>query len=442
MRDDIIIKELDSKPPKFWDFKDSVSRDHIHGLATYPAVMVPKMQDELMDIITDDESITLLDPFMGSGTVLGLGMEKGYHVIGIDINPYAYLISTVKTTKYVPDRLNETLDLILNQFGKTNVPDLEFRGIEKWYGEKNISELSQIRFIIENISSQKYRKFFWLALGETAKKVSFARSTTSKLHIKSEEDRESQDFDSYEEFEFQARKMINCHIEFYDLMKTKNIAKQKAELKCGDSIEVLNKWVGLRNKVDLIVTSPPYGDNQTTVAYGQNSTLPLRWINVSDFYRGETSFIEETYGGIDRESLGGKRYSLNEIEENGILLKSQSLNKIWELLLSEKQFEKARKVASFVIDFDEALEKIFDTLKPGGYAVFTTGNRNVHGEQVKLDMILAELSEQKEMKVVYDFKRNILNKRYPSKIIKKNNRKIMSINEETVTILRKKGLEI
>lgn len=43
-------------------------------------------------------------------------------------------------------------------------------------------------------------------------------------------------------------------------------------LKCGDSKELLGALDA--NSVDLICTSPPYGDNHTTVTYGQFSILP------------------------------------------------------------------------------------------------------------------------------------------------------------------------
>ena len=33
---------------------------------------------------------------------------------------------------------------------------------------------------------------------------------------------------------------------------------------------------------DLLVTSPPYGDNTSTVPYGQYSYLPLQWIDLHD----------------------------------------------------------------------------------------------------------------------------------------------------------------
>jgi site-specific DNA-methyltransferase (cytosine-N4-specific) len=33
---------------------------------------------------------------------------------------------------------------------------------------------------------------------------------------------------------------------------------------------------------NAVITSPPYGDNDTTVSYGQHSYLPLQWIDFSD----------------------------------------------------------------------------------------------------------------------------------------------------------------
>ena len=46
-------------------------------------------------------------------------------------------------------------------------------------------------------------------------------------------------------------------------------------------------------KADLIVTSPPYGDSKTTVAYGQFSRLANEWLGI------------ENAAAIDRKMLGG-----------------------------------------------------------------------------------------------------------------------------------------
>ena len=51
---------------------------------------------------------------------------------------------------------------------------------------------------------------------------------------------------------------------------------------------------------DLIITSPPYGDSRTTVAYGEYSRLSLQWINLF-------SLSEKEIMSIDKSLMGGKK---------------------------------------------------------------------------------------------------------------------------------------
>lgn len=74
-----------------WDYRgnNNSERDYVHGFCTYPAMMVPKMQREMLDVCLEhlqDTSIRLLDPFAGSGTILVEGMLRGLNIVGIDIN--------------------------------------------------------------------------------------------------------------------------------------------------------------------------------------------------------------------------------------------------------------------------------------------------------------------------------------------------------------------
>ena len=52
-----------------------------------------------------------------------------------------------------------------------------------------------------------------------------------------------------------------------------------------------------RIKYDLVVTSPPYGDSRTTVAYGQYTSFGSEWVNGLNAQNGNGY-------KIDRESLG------------------------------------------------------------------------------------------------------------------------------------------
>ena len=95
--DSILIEKLENlivENPTYWDFKEA-KKEHIHGICSYPATMVPEMQAEVLRIIKEiNPGInSILDPFMGSGTVLVEGMLNNLDVYGIDINPLAYLLS-------------------------------------------------------------------------------------------------------------------------------------------------------------------------------------------------------------------------------------------------------------------------------------------------------------------------------------------------------------
>ena len=97
-----IIEELNKYPEGYWDFKGKI-KSGIHKIGKYPATMVPDMQYELLNIIVNqirDNNIKLLDPFCGSGTTLVIAQKLGIDSTGIDINPFATLLSSVKTTIY------------------------------------------------------------------------------------------------------------------------------------------------------------------------------------------------------------------------------------------------------------------------------------------------------------------------------------------------------
>lgn len=109
-----IVKDIKAKDamPEYWDFKGKDQKEHVHSMIKYPAVMVPNMQGEIFDILLKHDSTihNVLDPFMGSGTILVEGLLRGLDVCGIDINPLSYLAVTVKTGKYNISKLQKKVE--------------------------------------------------------------------------------------------------------------------------------------------------------------------------------------------------------------------------------------------------------------------------------------------------------------------------------------------
>jgi DNA modification methylase len=68
-----------------------------HGFHTWPARMHPAMARELVRLTTRGErGRTVLDPFMGGGTVLVEARVLGHRAIGVDLNPLAARVAMVR----------------------------------------------------------------------------------------------------------------------------------------------------------------------------------------------------------------------------------------------------------------------------------------------------------------------------------------------------------
>ena len=431
------IKNIIFEDPEYWDFKEENSKKHIHNLIRYPATMVPVMQSEIIGLFKkfDDSIESVLDPFMGSGTTLIESNINGLNANGIDINPFSYLIVKVKTTKIDIKIYDELCSELENKIkNNSTYEEYFFDKIDKWFKPDVIRKLSKIRNEIKLIDDIVYRRVFWIVFSKTVQECSNDRSSTFKLHAKDKKDIDAFDPDVFGSFFNNMKKVRNAFEEYYN---TYDICYDD-KIYCGDSIEILKSKFE-DNSQDLIVTSPPYGDNDTTVTYGQYSSLQLKWIDLNDIgYKFDRSIVSN-FSSIDRESLGGHKYTLEKIKESNILERSKTLNNLYDLLLESDPL-KARKVASFYIDYEKVLTEIFRVLKDNKCAVFTVGNRKVDGRVVELDKVTIELSNYMNVDLIYKFTRKIGNKRMPSKVSRlKNNKPVSSMKEETVLILKKRG---
>ena len=179
------------------------------------------------------------------------------------------------------------------------------------------------------------------------------------------------------------------------------------------------------NSIDCIITSPPYGDSRTTVAYGQFSRLSAQWIDIFD--NPDNAF------GVDNELLGGKAAkNLAHSLSSKYLL--ESLNKI-----AKKDEKRARDVLSFYIGLNECLKKAYKMLKLDKYFCLVIGNRLVKQVRLPSDFIIAELAEKIGFSCEDILVRNIPGKRMP---IKNSPTNIVGELEKTMTkesiiILRK-----
>ena len=118
-------------------------------------------------------------------------------------------------------------------------------------------------------------------------------------------------------------------------------------------------------KVDIIITSPPYGDSKTTVAYGEFFSFSIEWLK---------GILPTTACNLDRLSLGGNKK--RKLKSSVYLPVFPTLERILEkiAILDEKR---AIEVKVFYEDLFMALKNISSCLKDNGIACYIVGNRYV-----------------------------------------------------------------
>lgn len=293
---------------------------------------------------------------------------------------------------------------------------MSFPSIDKWFPQDVQINLSKLRRSIIQEESSFARKFFWVILAEVIRRDSNDRTSTFKLHQRSIEDIQRRNVDVIQDFRTLANRGISDIISFKTKLQSKDLIQENA-YRFTHLIQWGNTQKGIESdhKFDILVSSPPYGDNSTTVTYGQHCYLQLQWIDKKDLDSDIDYDFLKTTQEIDRQSLGGK-INNKWVRENipAILERIPSL-KTFMSTVPEEEKEKYYKTICFISDFESALFNIVESMSDDAFYIWTIGNRNVGKRVVPNDKILIDLMENLNIKLVFNAERKILNKTQASR---------------------------
>lgn len=412
-----MYRRLDSKD---WDFKDSNTKEYTHGYHNYPAMMIPQIARKLINEYSPEGKVNLLfDPYMGSGTSLVEASIVGINSIGTDINPLACLISKVKTTAYNIEEIKTAYSVlhgIVINYHEEMVLSTDFTHItswDYWYSKESLLKLSFIQQCIDALADS-VKDFFRLALAETVREVSFTRNGEFKRFRMQEEKIKNFSPDVIKVFDTKVCRNIKGLAE-YEKIENKGTVSTYTF----NSSQTFPDNVIVDNSVDIIVTSPPYGDSRTTVAYGQFSRWANEWFG---FENAKT---------LDNHLMGGKT-------TKDVLFKSVS---IVDELKTIESLDKKRylEVVSFLNDYNASIINVSKKVRQGGRICYVVGNRTVKGIQIPLDYFTAEMFEQNGFKHEVTIVRSMPNKRMPSKTSPTNEKgkKVSTMNNEYIVVMTK-----
>jgi len=367
--------ELKRRIDYSWDYRGEKIKSYTHGLHTYPAMFIPQVARRLLETYSK-KGDTICDIFCGSGTALVESRLLGRNAYGIDLNPLAIFLAKVKTTEINPSVLGKEYFNLLERINRIkNIKDIRpsFKNIDFWFKDNAIETLSRIKKAIREIENEKIANFFLVSFSETVRLSSNTKSNEFKLVRMKGVKLENHNPDILGIFKKKTELNIERMGKFYHDVDKNTWAKPIY----GDTSKINTIK---DSSVDCIITSPPYGDSRTTVAYGQFSRLSAQWIDLFD--------DPNIASRVDNQLLGGK--SINSLSHS---LNSLHLNETLENI-QKKDEKRAREVLSFYIGLNECLKKAYNILKKNKYFCLVIGNRSVKQVRIPTDFIVAELGEK------------------------------------------------
>lgn len=384
---------IDSVNGHDWTFKTANTRELTHCFHDYPARMIPQVAGKILETF-GTKAKTLFDPYCGTGTSLVEGYIRGVNVYGTDLNPLARLIATAKTTVMPLEKVDKAI-LELSRFIRKAkvqpIESLEDLRLDFWFKPDVIERLSVLKAFLGKIDPEVL-PLFEVSFSETVRESSNTRNSEFKL------------------YRYAAKQLGEFTPDVYGIM-LKKLARNRAGL--NEFLGTLNGTPPPRRKVfefntvdgiprsavkpnsiDIVVTSPPYGDSGTTVAYGQYSRLSSAWLGLPEPKK------------IDDRLMGGKRQKhLPEFPSDEL---NQAIAKV-----STEHEKRGLEVAAFYDDLHRSIENVATIIKSGGITAYVVGNRKVKGIVLPTDIAVKDFFQNVGFTYIDTFHRGIPNKRMP-----------------------------
>ncbi|BAV58935.1 DNA modification methylase [Endomicrobiia bacterium] len=383
------MKYLITRNEKY-DFLGQSYATQYPNIHKYPATMIPQIGIELLKEMNIDND-KLLDPYCGSGSSFTAGLENGFSEMdGFDINPLAVLISRTKFSKIDIDKVEiikqnlrgDIYDFIRREYNISNIQITQYANIDYWFSKPVLQNLSVLKCFINKIDKD-IQQIFLVPFSETIRECSYTKNNEFKLYRIKPEEVLRFNPDVFSVFFNKLNKIIEIYKKYY-LPKVNNL---KVNIHCSE-------FVNANRKYGVVLTSPPYGDSFTTVAYGQFSMFSNQWLGFKNARQ------------IDNMLMGGR--NVKQIYNNSIITD-------YVKEISIKSSKRALEVSSFYFDLGRSITNVAKSVKKKGVVFYITGNRRVQDVQLPTDQFIAEQFEQNGFNHLFTYERLLSNKSMPLK---------------------------
>jgi len=352
---------------------ETLGRSPIHP---FPARMAPGIALDALGESTTP--LRVLDPMMGSGTVLAVARSRGHRAYGIDTDPLAVMLSKVWTTTVtsepVLDKAVEVLDRAKLKFASLSVKnaypigadDETRRFVRFWFDDYARRQLAALSQTIGRVRDEDTRDVLWCGFS----RLIITKQAGASLAMDLSHSRPHKSFQ---------RAPVKPFQKFLTAVKTvvencphagQGLVGPVAVVKRGDA-----RVLPLQdNSIDLVLTSPPY---LNAIDYIRCSKFSLVWMGhrIAELRKVRSDSVgTEASSEVAREDC-----HVREIIRD--LKLRPKLNDRDDSLLCQ-----------YIFDMRQAVSETARVLVPGGRAVYVVGDNTVRGTYIRNSSVVAAVA--------------------------------------------------
>jgi len=279
LRNRIIIMKRKKEFLKNWQGSCLSAETTLHQISPYIGKMKSAMARTLIYKYTKPRE-TILDPFVGSGTIALEALIAKRKIIASDINPYALTLTRAKLN--APSSLKVALKKVNNhlELAKTNGGSISLREVPSWvksfYHPRTLKEILKLCQVLK-----KKRDYFTMAclLGilhhQRPGFLSFPAShLVPYLRTRKFPKNRFNEMYNYREVSPRLIAKIKRTYKRFPIFDNKNV--KSCVKKSADKLQLR------RNSIDVIITSPPY---MNALDYARDNRLRMWFLGCDKFQR-------------------------------------------------------------------------------------------------------------------------------------------------------------
>lgn len=348
------------------------------GVHPFPARMAPELA--LAGLRDLPASAIVLDPMVGSGTVVRQAVSLGQNAMGFDLDPLAVLISKVSTVEVEDSEIVESADRLIAAARALDNDDFTLPWIdgdaeaeafvEFWFGEVQRNALRRFAFLLiapeELDISESVADVLRVALSRIIiTKHQCASLAQDTSHSRPHKVATTSTYDVMRGF---AQSVIMVRRRLASILGRSGSAR----VAMGDARSLS---IVADNSVDAVMTSPPY---LNAIDYLRGHRLSLIWLG---HRLGDLSAARSA-------SIGSERRP--DVPLGDALLDVRAA--VGDIRLLPSRFQGI--VDRYVIDLHRMVSEVFRTLKCGGKATFVVGDSCLRGVYIRNSEALAAAAEK------------------------------------------------